>query len=270
MSGQATSDLLINHADSILSVRLNAPQRLNALSAAAFDAIAEAVDRASRDRRIRAVVLNGEGRAFCAGADLGDMAATGLDKPNTVEVDPTTLDAVGRLTTAVTNCHKPVVCGLNGIAAGVGASIALACDLIIAKRSAAFLLSFSKVGLMPDGGATALVAASIGRHRALSLALLAEPLSADDAATAGLVYAVVDDEQFDDVLDAVTGRLVAGPVRALAETKRAINTTTLHALPEALQRERESQLNLMAGAEYREGATAFLQRRVPDFRGATS
>ena len=156
---------------------------------------------------------------------------------------------------------------VNGIAAGVGCSAALACDLVVAKQSAAFLLAFARIGLMPDGGASATVAASIGRARAMRMALLGEALSAQEAYDAGLVSHLVADDEFEDAVAKVVGRLATGPPLAYAATKKAVNAATLGHLDDALERERTGQTVLLRTSDVAEGMRAFADKRRPVFRG---
>jgi enoyl-CoA hydratase len=168
---------------------------------------------------------------------------------------------------AITDLDKPVVCGLNGVAAGVGMSTALACDLVVATESAALTLAFTKVGLMPDGGATALVAASIGRARASAMALMGERLPASEAASAGLIYRTVPDDEFAAEVDRVVDRLARGASVAYRSTKQAIAAATLPHLDDALDRERDLQVQLFDTSDFAEGTTAFLAKRPPVFEG---
>jgi enoyl-CoA hydratase/carnithine racemase len=249
--------LEVARADRVLTLTLNRPETLNALSGELADALADELERASSYDDVRVVVLRGAGRAFCAGADLradGPPGASALDRAN-------------RIVRAVTRCDKPVVAAVQGAAAGVGCSIALARDLCIAAESASFLLAFARIGLMPDGGATASVAASVGRARAMRMALLAEPLTGREAYDAGLVSHLVDDDALETVLGEVTARLAAGAPLGLAATKRAVNAATFAGLDDALERERTGQTILLATADAAEGMRAFAERRPPDFEG---
>lgn len=246
--------------DSILTIRFDAPERLNSVTADMLTAAADAVESAAHDLSIRVVVLTGTGRAFCSGAYLAGQSDTASDRP-----DMSLIDAANRLTSALAALAKPVVCALNGLAAGVGVSIALACDLVVAREDAYFLLAFTKIGLMPDGGATLLVAASLGRSRALQLALLAEPLLIREAVAAGLVWSVHDRDSFSGAVDELTTRLAVGPVSALGHTKRAINAASIPGLTAALRAERVGQLELVAGPEFAEGVDAFTNRREAVF-----
>ncbi|SPX87960.1 enoyl-CoA hydratase [Mycobacteroides abscessus] len=246
----------------ILRLILNSPATLNSVDADMLNELAAVIETAGTDPTVRVVLLTGIGRAFCAGADL-----TAFDRSAASTVDTAIIDAANRLTSAITAIPKPVVCALNGLAAGVGVSLALSCDVVVAHESAYFLLAFTKIGLMPDGGATALVAASLGRHRAMKLALLAERFDAAEAATAGLVSRVVASDEFDSAVEQLVHQLATGPTAALGQTKTAINLASIHRLDEALTLERSSQCELLASADFAEGASAFQAKRPPVFLG---
>jgi enoyl-CoA hydratase len=175
---------------------------------------------------------------------------------------------INRLIRAITALPRPVVAVVQGPAAGVGVSIALACDVVLASDKAFFMLAFTKIGLMPDGGASALIAAAIGRIRAMQMALLPERLPAAEALSWGLVSAVYPADDFEAEVDKVIERLVAGPTVAFAKTKQAINAATLTELDPALQREFDGQSRLLVSPDFIEGTTAFQQRRAPNFTDA--
>lgn len=253
-----TSTLLIDRADGVLSLTLNRPEQLNALTDELSDALAQELEQAGSYDDVRVVVIRGAGRAFCAGADI-----SAVDGP--MQLDVRALDRANRIVRAITGLDKPVLAGVHGVAAGVGCSIALACDLAVVAESASFLLAFARIGLMPDGGSTASVAASIGRARAMRMALLAEPLSGREAYDAGLVSHLVDDDGFETVVTEVAARLAAGPPLALAATKRAVNAATFAGLDDALERERAGQTSLLRTADAAEGMRAFAERRAPEF-----
>src|SRR5690242_6890301 len=185
-----TQDLQIITEDGVLRLTMQRPETLNAITGEMSDRIAEELEAAARREDVRAVVLAGAGDAFSSGADISGVNAHEA-------LDETALDRANRIIRAIVRLDKPVLAAVNGIAAGVGCSAALACDLVVAKQSAGFLLAFSRIGLMPDGGATASVAASIGRARAMRMALLGEVLSAQEAYDAGLVSHLVPDDEFD-------------------------------------------------------------------------
>ena len=200
----------------MLTLTLDRPAQLNALTGELSDALAAELEAAAAYDDVRVVVLRGAGRAFCAGADIAGADAS-------TRLDVRALDRANRIIRAITRLDKPVLAAVQGPAAGVGCSIALACDLAVAAESASFLLAFARIGLMPDGGSSSSVAASIGRARAMRMALLAEPLTGREAFEAGLVSHLADDDAFETVVAEVTSRLAAGAPLAQAATKRAVN-----------------------------------------------
>jgi enoyl-CoA hydratase len=252
--------LAVTEADGVLTIRFDRPEALNAFTGEMALGTAALLEGASARDDVRVVVLTGTGPAFSTGADIGGEDAH-------ERFDVRALDAANRLVRSITGCDKPVVAGVNGIAAGVGLSAALACDLAVCAESAAFLLAFARVGLMPDGGPTATVAASIGRARAMRMALLAEPLPARAAYDAGLVSHVAPDADFAEELARVVKRLRHGAPLAQAATKRAVNAAALAGLEPALELERTTQTMLLRTADAAEGMRAFSARRRPTFTG---
>lgn len=253
-------DLEVGTGDGVLRLTFNRPDRLNALTGAMADELAAAVESATAREDVRVLVLSGAGPAFCAGADI-----SGADAHE--HFDVSALDRANRIVRAITSCPKPVVAAVNGVAAGVGCSAALAADLVVAGSSASFLLAFARIGLMPDGGASATVAAAVGRARAMRMALLGEPLPAAEAYAAGLVSHLVPDDELAAYVSSLAARLAAGPPLALAATKKAVNAATLPHLDAALERERSGQAVLLRTADAAEGMRAFSERRRPVFRG---
>jgi enoyl-CoA hydratase len=256
----SATDLDVRVDDGALWLTMNRPEVFNAMTGEMADEVAELAEEAVGRDDVRVVVLTGTGAAFSTGADISGENAH-------EHFDVTALDRANRIIRAIVNLDKPVIAAVNGVAAGVGCSAALAADLIVAKESASFLLAFTRVGLMPDGGASATVAASIGRARAMRMGLLAEPISAREAYDAGLISHLASDDEFDEVVGKLVRRLAAGPPLALAATKRAINAATLTELNGALERERTGQTVLMRTADVAEGMRAFSERRRPVFRG---
>jgi enoyl-CoA hydratase/carnithine racemase len=256
------SGLSVTLADGVLSVIIDRPKSLNSLNLAILAGIAEAMEHAAADPRVKVVRLGGAGRGFSSGAgmsadDLGNSAAGGL--PTEI------ISAANRAIRAIVALPRPVVAVVQGPAAGVGVSLAMACDLVLASDNAFFMLAFTKIGLMPDGGASALIAAAIGRMGAMRMALLAERLPAAEALACGLVSAVYPADDFEAEVDKVVSGLLSGPAVAFAKTKHAINAATLTELEAALQRELEGQSVLLKSADFKEGARAFQQRRTPNF-----
>lgn len=258
--GSPLADLEVRVEDGALWVTLNRPEVFNALTGEMADELAGLVEEATSRDDVRVVVVSGTGDTFSAGADISGDAAH-------EQFDVTALDRANRIIRAITSLDKPVVAGVNGVAAGVGCSAALAADIVVAAESSSFLLAFARIGLMPDGGATATVAASIGRARAMRMALLAEPLTAREAYDAGLVTHLAPDDEFPALLAKLVRRLAAGPPLAHAASKKAINAATLHQLDGALERERTGQTVLLRTADAAEGMAAFGERRRPVFRG---
>ncbi|MDQ6641821.1 MAG: enoyl-CoA hydratase-related protein [Actinomycetota bacterium] len=254
------TDLDIHDADGALYLTLNRPDTFNALTAEMVAGVVEQLRAAARRDEVHVVILTGSGLAFSAGADLA-----GEDPAQNYGAE--SVDAANLVIRLLIELEKPVVCGLNGIAAGVGMSIALACDLVVAKESAGMTLAFTRIGLMPDGGATATVAAAVGRARAMRLALLSEVIPAQEAFDAGLVSHVFADDEYDAGLTKIVGRLAKGAPLALAATKKAVNAATLHMLDEAFERERTWQTMLLRSEDVVEGMKAFTEKRSPDFNG---
>jgi enoyl-CoA hydratase/carnithine racemase len=243
----------------VLRLTMNRPERLNALTTAMSDRVAAELEGAATRDDVRVVLVAGAGGAFCSGADL-----SGADAHQNFDV--TSLDRANRIIRAVTGLDKPVVAAVDGVAAGVGCSTALACDLVVASPRASFLLAFARIGLMPDGGATATVAASVGRARAMRMALLGEALGAQEAYDAGLVSHLAAAD-FEGTVDALVARLAAGPPLSYAATKKAVNAATLGHLHDALERERTGQTILLRTSDVAEGMRAFGEKRRPEFRG---
>jgi enoyl-CoA hydratase len=248
-------------ADGVLFITLNRPDSLNSLTETMLTGIADTVERAATDDRVRAVRLGGAGRGFSSGAGISEDDQKGGSATSPTKI----IEEANRAVRSIAALPKPVVAVVHGPAAGVGVSLALACDLVLASEKAYFLLAFTRIGLMPDGGASALVAAAIGRIRAMRMALLAERISAPEAYEWGLVSAVYPADGLDAEVDKVLATLVNGPAVALRKTKEAINAATLTELEEAFGRELAGQSELIRSADFQEGTTAFQQRRTARF-----
>ncbi|MDR6868350.1 enoyl-CoA hydratase/carnithine racemase [Microbacterium resistens] len=245
----------------IVTITIDDPAHRNAIGQAEILELATRMEALAVDPSVRVVVLTGSGDAFCSGANLdSDPAAIGRSAHAT-----TTLAGMGRIVRAMTDAPFPVIAAVRGVAAGGGASLALAADLVIAGESAFFLLPFLRVGLVPDGGATLVVAAAIGRARALRLALRGERLPAREAYDLGLIAAVCEDAEVAATAAEWAEDLARGPRTAIALTKKAINTAALDGLGDALVREGEYQVRLAGDPDFREGVAAFKERRRPRF-----
>lgn len=258
----AVDGLLVDLTDGVLSVTIDRPDSLNSLNGVVLTGIAEAFEAAAGDPRVRVARLGGTGRGFSSGAGIGaDDAGSSAAGGDPVDV----LHLANRAVLSIVSLPRPVVSVVQGPAAGVGVSLALAADLVVTSEQAYFLLAFTKIGLMPDGGASALVAASVGRAQAMRMALLAERISAAEAFSWGLVSAVHPADALDAEVDKVIATLRGGPAVSLAKTKHAINAATLTELDPALTRETDGQIDLLSGTDFKEGIKAFQQRRTPTF-----
>lgn len=260
----STSDSILSAlADGVLSLTLNRPDKLNAFNEEMHLALRAGFERAHADETVRAVLLTGAGRGFCAGQDLGDRDPKKgvLDLGHTIE---TFYNPLVRL---IRSLEKPVICAVNGVAAGAGANIAFACDITLAARSARFIQAFARIGLVPDSGGTWSLPRLIGEARAKALALTAEPLSAETAADWGLIWRAVDDDTLMEEATALADRLAAGPTRGLGMTKRAIQAAATNSLDQQLDLERDLQREAGRSADYAEGVSAFLEKRKPEFKG---
>jgi len=255
-------DLSVELADGVLTVTLNRPDSLNSLTAAMLRGIGDALEQAAGDPRVRVVRLGGAGRGFSSGAGISEEDHA---NPGASGTPADVLDAANRAVRSIVALPQPVVAVVQGPAAGVGASLALASDVVLASDKAFFMLAFTKIGLMPDGGASALIAASVGRHRAMRMALLAERITAAEAYEWGLVTALYPADELEAEVAKVVATLVSGPVVALRKTKDAINAATLVELEQALEREKQGQLTLLESCDFREGTRAFQQRRAAKF-----
>jgi len=257
--------LLVGARDGYRVLTLNRPERLNAFNGAQMSALQAALAEAEADPACRAILLTGSGRGFCAGQDLGERRFD-ADAP------PPDLGAglergYNRLVRSIAALPKPVVCAVNGVAAGAGANLALACDLVLAARSARFLQAFTRIGLIPDCGGTWALPRLVGAARARALMLLAEPLEAAQAAEWGLIWRVVEDAELMPQAEALCARLATMAPRALALTKQALAASPTNALSQQLDLERDLQREAGRTADYREGVLAFLEKRAAKFTG---
>jgi 2-(1,2-epoxy-1,2-dihydrophenyl)acetyl-CoA isomerase len=256
--------ILLNISEGIARVTLNRPERLNSFNTEMHAQMRAALDEVRRSTA-RVLVISGAGRGFCAGQDLNDRAVAPAGAP------PDLADSIEKnykpLVLALHHLPMPVIAAVNGVAAGAGANIALACDLTIAARSASFVQAFCKLGLVPDSGGTWFLPRLVGPARALGLALLGEKLSAEQAAAWGLIWRCVEDSELAAVVDALAGQLAVAPTRGLAHTKAAIYEGLSRTLAEQLDIERDYQGELGRSADYAEGVAAFAAKRTPRFTG---
>jgi 2-(1,2-epoxy-1,2-dihydrophenyl)acetyl-CoA isomerase len=247
------------------TITLNRPEKLNSFTAEMHGEFRDALQRA-RAGGMRALVLTGAGRAFCSGQDLGERAVT-LRAGGEVDLGKTLAANYNPLVLSLRALEMPVIAAVNGVAAGAGANVALAADIVLAARSASFLQAFARIGLVPDAGGTHHLPRLVGQARAMGLALLAEPLPAERAAEWGLIWRAVDDHKLMDEARALAKRLAQGPTRAYARIKRALYASGGNDLAAQLALEAELQRECGRGADYREGVAAFLEKRPAAFSG---
>jgi 2-(1,2-epoxy-1,2-dihydrophenyl)acetyl-CoA isomerase len=249
----------------VLRLTLNRPERLNAFNVALIEALFAAISHAGADPHCRAVLLTGAGKGFCAGQDLTDRVVRSdgsrPDLGNSID------KRYNPLVRALRRLPKPIVCAVNGWAAGAGANVALACDIVLAARSAKFLQAFARIGLIPDAGGSFILPRLVGDARARALIMLAEPISAEDAAAWGMIYRAVADDDLMGEAHALAERLAAGPTHALGLIKRALFASPVNSLDAQLDLERDLQREAGSSDEYVEGVRAFLEKRPADFRG---
>ncbi len=248
----------------IARLTLNRPDRLNSFNDAMHAEVREALARVGTEGA-RVLVVTGAGRGFCAGQDLGDRAVAPGAAP--VDLGASIERNYLPLVLALRNLPMPVLCAVNGVAAGAGANLALACDIVIAARSASFIQAFCKIGLVPDSGGTYFLPRVAGSARAMGLALLGDRLGAEQAASWGLIWKCVDDGALATETEALATQLAAAPTRGLAAIKRALHAAETNSLEAQLALERDLQRELGYSEDYREGVAAFLAKRTPQFTG---
>ena len=257
--------ILLQSTGGIARVTLNRPDRLNSFTAKMHEELRDALAKVRADGSARVLLLTGAGRGFCAGQDLSDRAVAPGDAP--VDLGASIEANYRPLVLALQSFPMPVVCAVNGVAAGAGANIALACDLVVAAKSASFIQAFCKIGLIPDSGGTYFLPRLVGTARAMGLAMLGDKLPAPQAAEWGLIWKCVEDADFAPTVDALLVQLAHAPTRGLVATRRALHASSHATLEAQLDLERDLQRELGRSADYREGVAAFLAKRAPQFTG---
>jgi 2-(1,2-epoxy-1,2-dihydrophenyl)acetyl-CoA isomerase len=249
----------------IARLTLNRPDRLNSFTDAMHAEVRDALGKVKADTSTRVLLLTGAGRGFCAGQDLGDRAVA--PGGEAVDLGASIERNYKPLLLTLRSLPLPVVCAVNGVAAGAGANLALACDIVIAARSASFIESFCKLGLIPDTGGTYFLPRLVGTARAMGLGMLGDKLSSEQAAAWGLIWQCVDDAELPEVVERLLAHLATAPTRGLARTKEALYRSPANTLEAQLDLERDFMRELGYSDDYREGVAAFTGKRPPKFSG---
>ena len=255
-------ELLVSLNNGVCELKLNRPAVFNSFNQAMAFALQKALDDAELNDEVRAIVITGEGKAFCAGQDLAEA----MD-PEGPELQSIVKDHYNPIIERIRAIEKPIIAAVNGVAAGAGANIALACDITIAKKSASFIQAFSKIGLIPDSGGTFFLPRIIGSQKALALMMTGDKISAEQADAMNMIYKAVDDEAFESEVRTFAETIAALPTRGLGLTKKAVNATFSNNLTQQLALEEELQTEAGQTYDFREGVNAFLEKRKPVFKG---
>ena len=248
--------------EGIAFIHLNRPSVFNSFNQEMAFSMHEALDSCQEDKSIRTVVIKGTGRAFCAGQDLQEVTDPAGPLLTTI-----VRDHYNPIIERIRNLNKPVIAAVNGVAAGAGANIALACDITLACESSSFIQAFSKIGLIPDSAGTFFLPRLIGFQRASALMMLGDKVSAKEAETMGMIYKTVKDEEFEEAVDQLAKKLANMPTKGLAFTKQALNRSMQNNLSSQLALEEQLQTKASMTYDYKEGVAAFLEKRNPEFKG---
>ena len=256
------NSILTEEKNNLLVVTLNRPEKLNCFNREMALQLITVLDKAENNNNIRAIIITGMGKAFCAGQDLSEA----ID-PNGPGIKKIVGEHYNPIILKIRSIEKPIIGVINGVAAGAGANIALACDIIYASKSASFIQAFSKIGLIPDSGGTYTLPRLVGFNLASALMISGDKLSADDAKNLGIVYKVFDDENLMELSIASAIKIAAMPTKAIGLTKRLLNKTYSNSLEQQLLLEKNLQIEAANTSDYKEGVNAFLEKRSPYFKG---
>jgi 2-(1,2-epoxy-1,2-dihydrophenyl)acetyl-CoA isomerase len=260
-----SSCILVDSRPGVVRITLNRPDKLNSFNEAMHLELIAAIRAADADASVRCLILTGAGRGFCAGQDLG---ARKVEDPAQKSLIGQSLEKLyNPLVKTLRGLRMPVICAVNGVAAGAGANVALACDIVIAARSARFIQAFSKIGLIPDAGGTWVLPRLVGHARATALAMLAEPVGAEQAQQWGMIWRCVDDAELEDHVWKMAEHLATQPTQAMALIKQAMMASATNTLAQQLNVERDLQTMASESNDFKEGVSAFLAKREPKFNG---
>lgn len=256
------SSVLLHIKDNIAVITLNRPEKFNSFNREMALSLQEILDNCAADKSVRAIYLTGTGKAFSAGQDITELTGN-----TPVGIDIILSQHYNPIIARIRNIAKPVICAVNGVAAGAGANIALSCDVVVATQSASFIQAFSKIGLIPDSGGTFILPRLIGFQKASALMMLGDKVSADEAERIGMLYKVFPDEVFAEESFTIAATLAQMPTQALAYTKQALNLSMVNSIADQLETEDKLQLLSANTYDYKEGINAFIEKRKPFFKG---
>jgi 2-(1,2-epoxy-1,2-dihydrophenyl)acetyl-CoA isomerase len=257
------STIITTIESGVATITLNRPKSFNSFNREMAYALQKALDDCHANKEVRVIVLTGEGRAFCAGQDLVEVTDQAQNPGFKNILD----EHYGPIIKKIRSTAKPIIAAVNGVAAGAGANIALACDIVVAHEKVSFIQAFSGIGLIPDSGGTFFLPRLVGFQKASALAMLGDKVSAEEAEKMGMIYKVFSLESFEEEINALASRMAKMPTKGLALTKEAFNSAMTNSLEEQLTVESKLQIEASETADYHEGVAAFLEKRKPDFKG---